>query len=71
MQRLPWISVVLSMLVMLSPPGQEIFHSAFYSGEQLARSMGQLVLYIMGAIMLGAVGLECLVRWWLAKRRGA
>jgi hypothetical protein len=69
MNRWPWITPLFSAVLGLSPYGQDLVHGAFFSGEQLARSLNQLLLYIFAGIMLAAVALEWLLRWLLLKRR--
>jgi len=63
--------MLISVALILSPYGRDLIHSAYYSGEQLARSLGQLLVYISGGIMAAAIAAEWLLRWWLATRRGA
>jgi hypothetical protein len=67
--RWPWISLLLSAVVALNPVGLDILHSAFFAGEQLARSIGQAVVLITLAIMAGAILLEWLVRVIISRRR--
>ena len=63
--------MLVSVALILSPYGRDLIHSAFFSGEQLARSISQLLMDITGGIMAAAIAVEWLLRWWLAKRRGA
>ena len=67
--RWPWISLLLSAVVALTPVGLDNLHSAFFAGEQLARSIGQAVILIALAIMAGAILLEWLVRVLIFRRR--
>nr|WP_311985869.1 hypothetical protein [Bradyrhizobium canariense] len=60
---------MLSAVVALNPVGLDILHSAFFAGEQLARSIGQAVIMIALAIMAGAILLEWLVRVLISRRR--
>ncbi len=61
--------MLLSAVVALNPVGLDILHSAFFAGEQLARSIGQAVIMIALAIMAGAILLEWLVRVLISRRR--
>ena len=67
--RWPWISLLLSAALVLNPVGLDTLHSAFFAGEQLARSIGQAVVMIALAIMAGAILLEWLVRFSISRRR--
>ena len=61
--------MLLSAVVALNPVGLDILHSAFFAGEQLARSIGQAVIMIALAIMASAILLEWLVRVLISRRR--
>ncbi|WP_298240875.1 hypothetical protein [uncultured Bradyrhizobium sp.] len=67
--RWPWISLLLSTALVLNPVGLDVLHSAFFAGEQLARSIGQAVVMIALAGMAGAILLEWLVRGLIFRRR--
>jgi len=60
--------MILAVVAVLSPPGRDLIHTSFYSGEQLARSLNQLLLYIAIGILLALIAVEWLVRWYLARR---
>jgi hypothetical protein len=69
MTRWPWISLLLAVLIVISPVGREIIHDAFYSGEALSRSIAQFLVYIgLGAAVL-ITALEWLVRLIISRRR--
>ena len=69
MTRWPWISLLLAVLVVISPVGREIIHDAFYSGEALSRSISQFVIYVgLGGLAAIAV-LEWLIRLIISRRR--
>jgi hypothetical protein len=70
-QRWPWVTPILSILVMIGPFGQEVIHSAFYSGESISRDIGTFLMYCIAGITLVAIAVEWLIRWWWAKRRRA
>jgi hypothetical protein len=68
MTRWPWITIVLIILIAVSPLGQEVYRG-LNSGEQLARSMSQIVIFIYGPILLLIVLAEWGIRWWINARR--
>jgi hypothetical protein len=51
--------------------GQEVYHGAFVSGEQLSRSISQFMLMVGVAIFAGLALIEWLIKWLLARRRAA
>jgi hypothetical protein len=69
MFRVPWITLILFALICVSPIGQEIWRS-LHSGEQLSRSMAQIVLMIylpiIGLLILAEAGIRLLI---LRRRR--
>jgi NADH:ubiquinone oxidoreductase subunit K len=67
--RWPWISLLLSAVLVLNPIGLDFLHSAFFAGEQLARSIAQVLVLIALASMAVAVLLEWLVRILIFRRR--
>jgi len=69
MRRVPWFTLAALVAVAISPPGQEIFHSSFSSGEQLSRSLGQFLFEIILAIAIAHAVIEVLVRHYSHKRR--
>jgi hypothetical protein len=70
MIQMPWISLVLAVLICASPLGQEVYRG-LSSGEQLARSMSQIVIFIYGPILLLIVLAEWGIRMWINARRKA
>ena len=69
MTRWPWISLLLAVLVVISPVGREIVHDALYSGESLSRSISWAVIYIGLGILAAIAVLEWLVRLIISRRR--
>ena len=67
--RWPWISLLLAIMVIVSPPGREIIHNAFFSGEQLSRNIAQPILFTGVSIMILLGALEWLVRLILFRSR--
>ena len=68
MTRWPWITIGLAILVAVSPLGQEVYRG-LHSGEQLSRSMSQIVIIIYGPILLLIVLAEWGIRMWINARR--
>jgi hypothetical protein len=64
----PWISLALGPVLVISTAGQSLIHSAFYSGEQLARSLSEFLLWCIGGIWAGLAVLEWLLRVVLRRR---
>jgi len=69
MTRWPWISLLLAVLIVISPLGREIIHDAFYSGEALSRNIARFLIYIALGIAAAIIALEWLVRLILSRRR--
>jgi TRAP-type C4-dicarboxylate transport system permease small subunit len=69
MTRWPWISLLLAVLIVISPVGREIIHDAFYSGEALSRNIAQALIYIALGIAALIIALEWLVRLIISRRR--
>jgi hypothetical protein len=68
MTRWPWITIALVILIAMSPLGQEVYRG-LNSGEQLARSMSQTIIFIYGPILLLIVAAEWGIRMWISSRR--
>jgi hypothetical protein len=49
--------------------GQSLIHSAFYSGEQLARSLSEFLLWCIGGAWAGLAVLDWLARVFILRRR--
>jgi hypothetical protein len=67
--RWPWISLLLAVAAIVSPPGRAVIHNALFSGEQLSRNIAQPILLIGLGVMVLAGALEWLVRLLIARRR--
>ena len=67
--RWPWISLLLSAVLVLTPAGLDLVHSAFFAGEQLARNIAQPIVPTALAIMAVVIGFEWLVRSLIARSR--
>lgn len=63
--------MLLALVFALLPPVSDIIHSAFFSGEQLARSLGKLVLMEFVGVVLVIALIEWGIRWYAARRRAA
>jgi hypothetical protein len=67
--RWPWISLLLSAVLVLNPVGLDLVHSAFFAGEQLARNIAQPIVPTALAIMAVVIVFEWLVRSLIARSR--
>jgi hypothetical protein len=67
--RWPWISMLLSIIILISPIGYEVLHDAFFSGEALSRAIAQPLAFIGFAILSLICVIEWLVRQVISKRR--
>ena len=65
----PWITLAAGPIFAISPFGRLLIHSAFYSGEQLARSLSEFLLLMIGIIWAALVLLEWLLRVYMLRRR--
>jgi hypothetical protein len=65
----PWITLSILAVVSLNPIGLEIIHTAFSSGEQLARTLGQFLVYCALGIAAGVGVIEFGVRKFLLMRQ--
>ncbi|MDB5567739.1 MAG: hypothetical protein JWP84_4305 [Tardiphaga sp.] len=52
----PWITLLIAAAAALNPVGYDIIYNAYHSGEQLARSLGQFLIYCALGILV-ALGL--------------
>jgi hypothetical protein len=57
------------LVFVISPFGRSLIHSAFYSGEQLVRSLSEFLLLVIALIWAGLVLLEWLLRVYMLRRR--
>jgi hypothetical protein len=69
MMRWPWISLLLAVLVIVSPLGREIIHDAFFSGEALSRNIARFMVYVGLSGLALIAGLEWLIRLIISRRR--
>ena len=67
--RWPWISLLLAVLVLISPVGRDILRDAFFSGEGLSRNIAQFVLWIGLAFLVLIAAIEWLIRMIISRRR--
>lgn len=63
MRFVPWISLVISAVVLFNPIGLDFMRSAF-SSEQLSRNIFQPFVLAAFAILGLLVAIEVLVRYW-------
>lgn len=69
MHRWPWITVLMAVVLAVTPVGQNSIYLAFFSGEQLSRNIAQPIFLMALAIILLLVALEWWVRRIMHKRR--
>jgi hypothetical protein len=69
MRLVPWFTLAAAAVFAVSPLGQEVVHSSFYSGEQLSRTLGQFVLAIVASIALALAPIEIAARHYIRRRR--
>ncbi|MBR0783214.1 hypothetical protein [Bradyrhizobium iriomotense] len=67
--RWPWISMLVSLILTLSPLGREIIESAFFAGEALSRNIWAPIALTIFAIMAAVILIEWLIRAYIFKRR--
>ncbi len=68
MRLVPWFTLAAAIVVAISPLGQDVIHSSFFSGEQLSRSIGQF-MFATGIIIAVVLALiEWTIRYYIRKR---
>ena len=69
MRHVPWITLIAAAVFCVSPLGQDVIYSSFFSGEQLARNLSQFLLMVIVAIVIALAALEWGLKIYLRKRR--
>ncbi|APG11722.1 hypothetical protein BKD09_25640 [Bradyrhizobium japonicum] len=67
--RWPWISMLVSLILTLSPLGRDIVDSAFFAGEALSRNIWAPIALTIFAVMAAAILSEWLIRAYIRNRR--
>jgi hypothetical protein len=67
--RWPWISMLVSLILALSPLGRDILESAFFAGEALSRNTWSPIALTFFAVMAAVILLEWLIRTYILNRR--
>lgn len=67
--RWPWISIVISLVLTLSPIGRDIIESAFFAGERLSRDIWRPIALVIIAVMAAVILAEWLIRTYILNRR--
>ncbi|MBW7968736.1 hypothetical protein [Bradyrhizobium sp. BR 10289] len=67
--RWPWISMLVSLILTLTPFGLEIVNAAFFADEALSRNIWAPIALSIIAVMTAAILLEWLVRTYILNRR--
>lgn len=65
----PWITFLVAAAAALNPVGYDIIRQAFTSGEQLSRSLGQLVVFVALGIAAVVALIEFGIRKFLIARQ--
>lgn len=71
MRYVPWLTLGVTLLLAITPMGQQLIQSSIHNGEQLAQSIDRFVLSVISAAMAGIALVEVAVRASLARRRRA
>ena len=69
MRHIPWFTLAASIVFFMTPLGQSIVQSVFYSGEALANSIGQFMLLVVAGVVLALALLECGIKYYIRQRR--
>ncbi|MGY8638033.1 hypothetical protein RAD15_36730 [Bradyrhizobium sp. 14AA] len=67
--RWPWISMLVSLILTLSPHGRDIVEAAFFAGEALSRNIWAPIALTIFAIMAAVILIEWLIRTYILNRR--
>lgn len=67
MKRWPWISIMLTAIVIVNPVGLDIIKAAFFSNEQLSNNIWQPIAIVAILLLLSLIVFE----WFIRKRRAA
>ena len=68
MRHVPWFTLAAAILFFLSPLGQSILQSAFYSGERLSNSIAQFMLMVVAGIAVALALLEWGIKYSIRRR---
>jgi hypothetical protein len=69
MRQWPWITIIFTAILALSPFGQNTFFLAFLSGEQLSQNIWQPLYLSAAGVMVASGVLEWSLRRCRAKKR--
>jgi hypothetical protein len=67
--RWPWISMLVSLILTLSPLGRDVVESAFFAGEALSRNIWAPIALTIFAVMAAVILVEWLIRSYILNRR--
>ena len=65
----PWITLLIAAAAALNPVGYDIIYNAYHSGEQLARSLGQFLIYCALGIVAAMGLIEFGIRKFMISRQ--
>ncbi len=68
MRHVPWFTLAATIVFFITPLGQSILQSAFYSGEVLSNSIGQFMLMAVAGIVVAVAALECGIKYYMRRR---
>lgn len=69
MRHVPWFTLAATAIFFMTPLGQSLLQSAFYSGEQLANSIAQFMLMVVAGIVVALAALEWGIKYYIRRRR--
>ena len=64
LKYLPWITAVLTVVLIFNPLGFDFIRTAFFSSEQLSRNIAQPIVAIAAVILAGLAVAETALRHW-------
>jgi hypothetical protein len=67
--RWPWISMLVSLILTLSPLGRDVVEPAFFAGEALSRNIWAPIALTIFAVMAAVILVEWLIRSYILNRR--
>jgi hypothetical protein len=69
LRHVPWLTSAATAVFFLTPLGQSILDSAFYSGERLSNSIAQFMLIVVVGVAIALAALECGIKYYTHRRR--
>jgi ammonia channel protein AmtB len=69
MRHVPWFTLAAIVVFFITPLGQSMLESAFYSGERLANNIAQFMLMVVAGIVVALAALEWAIKYYIRRRR--